>query len=759
MRSLWTIVLFGGLASVSSAVMAQASSDANPPAASQSASPATSSSADEADELQEVVVTAEKRSEDLQTTPISISAVSGDTLSARGINSIAGLQYDVPGLSVSNTGIIPLVNIRGIGLALVSPNTSSGIINYRDGVLITHEPFLIDPYYDQQQIEVLRGPQGTLAGSNSTGGAILVTSRNPSLDGHLDGFIEQSFGDYDDYRTDGAVSIPLSSSWAARIAFNSENRNSYWDMVGSGNPDVVPSNNVPGALSQQGFRLTLYGKPADALTVLVKSEYNVNRGNGIPNQPTPFSPYYVDAPHVPYQLDYDDTSTLSSNIDWRSIVTLDWQFSPAAELRSQTAWFQGVNRESDDGDASSLHGQTTAFDVLFHTLQQEIDVLSTGQGPWQWTVGSFFYNDEVDNNTFLIHNYALPSGPLGPYQIQPYGPQKAMDYAFFGQTTFDLTKQWQLLLGARYTQNRRWAPNGGVAITPFPGGPVLLLPPSDLYNKGVATGKFGVNWNYGQDDLVYAFVARGAKSGGYNTPGPALFDPEYVLDYELGWKATFANGHLRTQLDGFYMDYKNFQLNQYNALTNASNVANIAHATDKGPEGQIQAVFGGLQLDGTFAYVDTSLGSAILYDTRYAQPIPFQVDGDELPFAPKWTANGGIQYAFPIRGVTLTPRIQVSYVSGQWAQVFESVVPMPAADLPSPGISNGFYNPLRNYMPAHDLWDLNLTWRPDNRWLVDFYGRNVFNKIYVQAINSSATTDNAYYGEPRTYGVRASYSF
>src|SRR5579884_3388853 len=115
-----------------------------------------------AETLQEVVVTAEKRVENIQTTAISVSALSGDQIEERGIKSLSDVQYNTPGLSVSNNGMINIINIRGVGLALVAPNTSSGIINYRDGVLITHEPFLLDPYYDQSQIEVLRGPQGTL---------------------------------------------------------------------------------------------------------------------------------------------------------------------------------------------------------------------------------------------------------------------------------------------------------------------------------------------------------------------------------------------------------------------------------------------------------------------------------------------------------------------------------------------------------------------------------------------------------------------
>lgn len=130
---------------------------------------------------------------------------------------------------------------------------------------------------------------------------------------------------------------------------------------------------------------------------------------------------------------------------------------------------------------------------------------------------------------------------------------------------------------------------------------------------------------------------------------------EEVWDYELGWKSTLAGGHLRTQIDGFYMNYQNFQLNIYNPQTGASNVEGASHAADDGIEAQAQAQFGGFAFDAAGAYVHTSLGNQIIYDTRYPIPLPFQVQGHQLPYAPVLSGNLGVQYAVPVGRGTLTP--------------------------------------------------------------------------------------------------------
>src|ERR1700684_89432 len=174
--------------------------------------------------LSEVVVTAERTTVSLQKVPIAADVQTGADLETHNITNVTGLQVDTPGLSVTTGAAnITFVNIRGVGYSAATPALSAGVANYRDGLFVSQAPFLIDPLYDVQQVEVLRGPQGTLSGQNSTGGAIVVTSRNPTLD-QISGYLTAQYGNYQDKLVEGALNLPINDHYGARIAFNYEDR-------------------------------------------------------------------------------------------------------------------------------------------------------------------------------------------------------------------------------------------------------------------------------------------------------------------------------------------------------------------------------------------------------------------------------------------------------------------------------------------------------------------------------------------------------
>ncbi len=686
--------------------------------------------------LEEVTVTAEKRRVNAQKTSIEVTALSSADIQKKGVTSLDNLQYATPAVTVANVGDIHVVNIRGLGLGIIGPETSSGVINYRDGVLITHEPFLLDPYYDTDNIQVLEGPQGTLAGSNSTGGAVFYNSKNPDFTG-VNGYFQQSIGAYDDVHTEGAVNVPVNDKLALRIASSYESRNSYWRSVQVPGVNSISSNTTPGAMNQNAVRLSALYKPLSDLTFLLKTEYGHYYSTGIAGQPSPYSDYYAYAPHTPFELSYN-TPTMHEQYDWRSILQVDWQFSDFAELRSQTAWTQGFNHENDDSDESAYNGQSDSYRVNFSTFQQEIDLLSTGKSALQWSVGGFTYADKTVG-PFNIYNNGTPQAPL-PFtlNIVPSGTSGAYTEAGFGQATYSITDQFQVFGGLRYTNDKRDS-DGGISINP---GNVYINN-SGVYERATTSGKIGVNWLPDANNLIYVFAAKGTKAGGINTGVPAQFAnfaPEKVYDYEIGWKSTLFDHHLRFQLNGFYNDYHGFQLNVYNPTTLASYVAGTTSpSTIKGVEASAQGVVGAWDFDGNFAYVDSALGPQVLYDTRYAPAIPVQLNGKPLPFSPHITANGGIDYNYAISEGTLRPRIQAEYIGGQWETPFEIAG--------------------RDWVSSRFLVDARLTWQPNDRWQVEAYAQNLFNKVYIQAISSSSTTDNRLYGDPRTYGVRGSYKF
>ena len=227
--------------------------------------------------MTEVVVTAERRTSNLQTTPIAATVLTGAELELKGVNAVDQLQFISPSVTLNNYGQGNSFNIRGIGKSETNSTVTVGVVTYRDGVATFPGYLQSEPYYDIQSLEILRGPQGTFAGQNATGGAVVITEAAPTF-GSYGGYLEGQLGNYDDKRLRGAINLPISSTFAARIAFNSEYRESFHEITGgyTGHPGRLQSNSV---------RLSLLWKPTEALTVSLKEDYNHIDMGGFPADP------------------------------------------------------------------------------------------------------------------------------------------------------------------------------------------------------------------------------------------------------------------------------------------------------------------------------------------------------------------------------------------------------------------------------------------------------------------------------------------
>src|SRR5690606_4776546 len=232
---------------------------------------------DEAAVLGDVVVTAERRSTSLQTTAVAATVLTGDDLQNKGVTSLDQLQFAAPSTTVQNFGQGNFFNVRGIGKSESTTAIGVGVITYRDGVAAFPGYFQTEPYYDIGSVEVLRGPQGTFAGANATGGAVFLNSRNPDFSG-VNGYIAGQVGNYDQIKAQGAVNVPLSDTVAARFAFNHENRGSFYDISG-------PYTGKPGEVDSTSLRASFLWTPTDALRVLWKTDYNDIDLGGYPADP------------------------------------------------------------------------------------------------------------------------------------------------------------------------------------------------------------------------------------------------------------------------------------------------------------------------------------------------------------------------------------------------------------------------------------------------------------------------------------------
>jgi len=721
--------------------------------------------ADEA--LQEVVITAQRRSENLQTVPIAATAIGGDQLESKAVVRLEDLQNISPGLSITGAGLTQSVNIRGIGLASGSPAVANGVATYIDGLF---QPPIVstNSFFDIASVEVLRGPQGTLVGSNSTGGAIFITSQNPKLN-EVSGLAEVGYGNYEAAEGQVAVNIPIGDTLAVRFAGIDNYHESYYTSIGPAHTDA-------GELQERGGRFSALWKPG-AFQALFKIEYVDRNTGGYPYRPVPGTEY---APFVlPSQSDFTldfDTPTVNHERGQITGLELRYEFANGITLRSMSGYQDKDIHNLYDADytveESGTNPQLTTNQwVREREWSEEVNVISPTGGFFDWIAGSYVQRNVID--VYLLN------GSTPGLETLILNPEKKITTGWFGQLNFKLTSQLQLQTGLRYSTFEEDAvgsvklyPPESPLLPPFPGYPgppfpAFPGPPPGLqvanlsggYRDDRPTGKVALNYNLDDNNLVYVFAARGYKAGGFNS-STSTFGPETVWNYEAGWKATSLGGHVRTQVDAFYNQYSNFQFSVLSLSSGNTGVANLPTAQIKGFEGQIQTQFGGFQADGGFAYVDSflpspgpfvntrilpsgTLGPQCAVPGQSTPPVcfnygPYAQTGAGGPnlFSPKWTFNAGAKYRLDFAGdVSITPRLNYSYVGYQWASIA--------------------YSPVTDYIPSHGLLSTLLTLRLPEQWSIEGYGANLTNKVYV--IGQSG--NNNIFGAPRTYGVRVAKKF
>src|ERR1700689_294122 len=318
-------------------------------------------------QLAEVVVTAERRSTDLQITPVAATVLSGQDLLNRSVNTIDQLQFTTPSLTVNDFGQGNMFNIRGIGKGESNVQTPSGVVTYRDGIPVIGTFLQNEPYFDIDSIQVLRGPQGTFAGVNSTGGAVFITEKNPDL-GSFNGYAQLQYGNYNDRGWQGAINLPLSDTFAARIAVNGERRQTFFNLSGpyTGDPGIVDSNDV---------RVSLLYQPFDALRILVKTDYNNINNGGYPANPYTVPGSLFDVATDVNAYAFDEFS--------RSVIDIAYTFENGVLLRSVSGYQHARAAQNIDLDGTFRAFPTSAtFSDYgrFEQYSEELNLVSPNSG-------------------------------------------------------------------------------------------------------------------------------------------------------------------------------------------------------------------------------------------------------------------------------------------------------------------------------------------------------------------------------------------
>ena len=695
-------------------------------------------------QLDEIVVTAQKREQRAIDTPLSVTALDAAAMKEHQVQGFEDLQAISPGIQNGEQFGGNRLFIRGIGLTSFASGADPSAAFYVDGVYIGRPSEQLGSFYDVDRVEVLRGPQGALYGRNATAGAVNLITNAPTAE--MSGYLDETIGNYDLHRTQGAFSGPLNDSGTllGRVAFDFLNHSGYGYDYGSNHP-INDAN-------RQNARFTLEYKPSDKVDLKVISEFTHEAdddyyvadfgaypGNTLAglhqNGPIPPGIAVIDSQNVATNL------TGLTNKRSGEAVTADLGIDLTDQLHfsSITGWrhFDRHNAENCDGTSAGLGN--CAYNEWDRQISQEF-ALGFHDEHWNVIGGLDYYHEDLQN--FVPVPFTQFTNVFGPgvplYQQDGQMPIDA--YAAFAQATYSVVPDFRVTLGGRYSDETRKTTGFFVGIPP------VTMPIDQSKTWSAFTPKVGVEYDVAKDVLWYASATNGFKSGTFDVGqiNPPI-DPEKIWAYETGLKGEFLDRRLELTTAIFYYKYTNLQVNKIIGLGTLT--VNAASAKNKGIEVQMRAKpTSQFTVDGNITVLDatfTQFDSVNPLDTS-PNPQPQNLAGNLLPGASKVTADVGLAYAFPITGgASVTARTDASYASRIYFSEFNDAALSQAA-----------------------VTRINAQLRYDSasgKWYASLWGKNVTNQLVATAkILTVALWGYPIYGSvapPATYGAEFGIKF
>ncbi len=718
-----------------------------------------------AQQLEEIVVTAQRRVESLQDVPITINALTGEQLSKSGIEYTTDLQFHVPGFVLSPNAQFGLPFLRGVGTDQITVGLEGSVAVHSNGVYLPRLVSSITDFYDIERIEVIKGPQGTLFGRNATGGVINISTRQPEKE--FGGYVDFSVGNYETIRVSGAVNVPLAEDKAIlRVAALGSFDDGY-----ATNPYLSEDIEETDVVS---FRSQLLLQVTDDLSIRLFGDYTKDessRGQSAQLQPVFASNVGVvfGAPlHTDVRTQSSDALLQLDLEDYGFGAEIIWDLG-SMEFKSLSSYREYEQTWALDFDVSELNLIFSAPSESSESILQEFQLASTDDGPLEWLVGAFLFFEEPEQDFRLLFGAApfggtaLAAGGLYNFGIADVTSVETEAYAVFGQFSYNLTEQWRATLGLRYSHEQKDVnynftllniPTPATAADLIANRPGLGFSPfgdSPQNSWSAFTPKFGIEYFMSEDVLWFASATRGFKSGGFNSllfgASPTLesVDEEFIWSYEGGVKATLMDGRLRANAAFFYYDYSDLQQNVLTeeaiaAGNGFANVRNVGDAEVWGAELELElAATGNLFFDTHLAYLNTEIER--LQAPNPNDPPDVDHDGNDLPKAPDFSVSLGSEYHLPLQYLgSLILRMEYSYRDKIFYTLFND--PLAAAD-------------------SHNIVNGRLTLNsPDDRWSAAVYVRNLLDEDYeVGGFRGGAFGNIAQFGRPRTYGINLKYNF
>ena len=616
--------------------------------------------------VEEIVVTAQRRSENLQRVPISVSVATSAQLQASGVSSLQSLKLVEPSVQIANTAGQILPFIRGVGSRAVAPGVEPPIAVYVDGVYYASPITTAFSFNNIEQIEVLRGPQGTLFGRNATGGLIQVITREPSST--FSGDASVGYGSYNTLASNLYLTGGLANGVSADIAYSGT-----FQGTGYGT-NVYNGKDVHRDYHDIGIRSKLKAEIAEHTTAHLIFDYSDQKNNlfvaGVKagtTLPRGFGPVF--------QSNYDIDQNIQPIIKNRTggvSLRLDHDFG-TVKLASITAYRKIESNPIYDGDYTATNGVTLNPKETDHQLSQELQVLSNSRGPIQWVLGAYYFDADARFSP-LTYLYAGPSVAITPSGAQTERQlrtgQGTNSIAGYGQATATLTSRLRLTGGLRYTNERRTLTGPVTSFFSNGGSTTTNYDEAARFKK--LTFRAAVDYDLSSNLLAYASFNRGFKSGGFNASAVTLgaFKPEQLDALEAGLKSTLLDKKLRLNVAIYHYNYDNLQVSEI--VNGTSGIVNGG-----------QAKMYGLDLDGE-ARISSELRIRFAYNYLHAKYTSFpgapiarinpaggfttpagDAAGNRTALSPRNTANISPTWSVPLgsRKLTLT---ETTYYSGRY---------------------------------------------------------------------------------------------
>lgn len=672
--------------------------------------------------VDQIVVTAEKRAENLQQTPISIAAFDADALQRAVLEDIYDIGLLTPGVIV-NKEIVGKIYIRGIGTENLTVGGDPGVAVHADGAYIARTSAANFDLHDIERVEVLRGPQGTLYGRNATGGSINIISNAPTDEFYAKA--EFQYGSHDRIRYGGVISGPLSDKLQARISFVKSDRDGFTENLLTGN-----------ALDTEDLtmgRARLRFLPSDSVTIDIIGEFSIDDSIPAPFKQLEFSDLFEGmngAFDPPGLRPVAQESPVEEHQDQYGVTgILNWDFS-GVTLTSVSSYRDIDFFAAFDGDAVDITFQNFVDENDSTQFTQEVRLASNTEGRLDWIFGGYYFHDDGHQEIFI------PIPGFG-FDILHIADIKTNAFAVFGQGTYALMPNLNITAGLRYSTEDKEAEQ----FSDFGFIPPLM---QDLNEDSDAlTPRFVIEYFAHDNAMIYASATRGFKSGGFTFNGfQSNFDPEFVWAYEGGVKTQFADNRAQANLSVFYYDYSDLQVSKLE--NNAGVITNAADATIWGGEFEfVTRPNEFFEFNAGLAYLNAEFDQFLTEDPSNPGLGTIDLAGNNLTRSPEFSANVGVQVYLPV-GDWGTASLRGDY---QYQ-------------------SESFFTPFNRGLSAQDAFSLvnaRLSLEDnEEKWRFAIFVKNAFDETYfLNILESGVETGKpeGFLAPPRTWGLQISRVF